>query len=100
MQATLEGEHALVVDVSDARASFIVRGRAARDVMAKLAPVDLAPGQFEPGMFRRTRLAQVPVAFWMPTPEMFQLVCFRSHAVYVRDLLETAAAPGSAVHIF
>jgi len=40
-------------------------------VMAKLAPVDLVPGQFEPGMIRRTRISQVPAAFWMKDEQTF-----------------------------
>lgn len=89
--------HALAVDVSDARAVFRVSGPAAREVMAKLAPVDLAAGVFTPGMFRRTRLAQVPAAFWMDDDTTFRIVCFRSVARYVFDLLKVAAQPGSEV---
>lgn len=100
MKKTLGKAHALVVDVSDARASFRVSGPAAREVVAKLAPVDLAPDRFEPGMFRRTRLAQVPVAFWMRDADTFQLICFRSQAQYVFDLLKVAAQPGSEVGHF
>ena len=100
MHETLGGTHAMAVDVSDARATFQVSGPAAREVMAKLAPVELSPEAFAPGMFRRTRLAQVPAAFWMPEPAAFRVVCFRSHAQYVFDLLRTAAAEGSDVGYF
>lgn len=100
MRATLGDLHALAVDVSDARASFRVSGTAAREVLAKLAPVDLSPDVFTPGMFRRTRLAQVPAAFWMPDGDSFQLVCFRSQAQYVFDLLKVASQPGSEVGLF
>jgi len=77
-----------------------VRGPHAREVMAKLAPVDLAPAAFTPGMFRRTRMAQVPAAFWMPEEDVFRVVCFRSVAQYVFDLLSIAAQPGSEVGAF
>lgn len=100
IQSALAGIHALAVDVSDARAMFSVKGSAAREVMAKLAPVDLAPGHFEPGMFRRTRIAQVAAAFWMPNDETFQIVCFRSQAQYMFDLLKVAAQKGSGVGYF
>ena len=89
--------HALVANVSDARAVFELSGPHARGVLAKLAPVDLAPGQFEPGMIRRTRIAQVPAAFWMKDEQTFCIVCFRSVAEYVFDLLIVAAQPGSEV---
>lgn len=100
MNASLAKTHALVVDVSDARAVFRVSGPLVRDVMAKLAPVDVSPAAFQPGMFRRTRMAQVPAAFWMPNADTFQIVCFRSHAQYMFDLLKTAAQKGSAVAAF
>jgi sarcosine oxidase subunit gamma len=51
-------------------------------------------------MFRRSRLAQVPAAFWMPDAETFQIVCFRSVARYMFDLLSIAAQPGSEVGHF
>lgn len=97
---TLGKAHALAVNVSDARAVFHVQGPRAREVMAKLAPVDLDPAVFTPGMFRRTRLAQVPAAFWMRDDETFQVICFRSVAQYVFDLLKVAAQPGSEVDHF
>jgi len=100
LQEKLAGSHALAVNVSDARAVFEVRGPHAREVMAKLAPVDLAPAAFTPGMFRRTRMAQVPAAFWMPEEDVFRVVCFRSVAQYVFDLLSIAAQPGSEVGAF
>ncbi|MEO1606303.1 MAG: sarcosine oxidase subunit gamma family protein [Pseudomonadota bacterium] len=100
LQDGLAGSHALAVIVSDARSLLRVKGDNAREVMAKLAPVDLAPGQFEPGMIRRTRLGQAAAAFWMPDAETFHVICFRSHATYVFDLLRTAAQPKSVVAHF
>ena len=92
--------HALAVDVSDARAVFQVSGPHAREVMAKLAPVDLSPEAFKPGMFRRTRLAQVAGAFRMFDADSFEIICFRSAGQYVFDLLKIAAQPGSEVNFF
>lgn len=92
--------HALAVNVSDARAVFDLRGPYAREVLAKLAPVDLAPGRFGPGTICRTRLAQVPAAFWMTDETTFRVVCFRSVAQYVFDVLKIAAQPGSEVAVF
>tara|TARA_R110002094_G_scaffold2207_2_gene9291 strand:+ start:627 stop:1196 length:570 start_codon:yes stop_codon:yes gene_type:complete len=100
LNAKLARNHALAVNVSDARAVFRVTGPNAREVMAKLAPVDLHPDHFTPGMFRRSRLAQVPAAFWMPQEQTFQIVCFRSVARYVFDVLSMAAQPGSEVGHF
>lgn len=100
MQTLLKTTHALVADVSDARALFRLSGPAAREVLAKLCPVDLSPPAFKPGQIRRTRMAQVPAAFWMVDEETFHIVCFRSVAEYVQSLLNVAAQPGSNVHYF
>ena len=100
MHKVLGDAHALAVDVSDARAMFRVAGKGARDVMAKLAPVDLRPAAFEAGMFRRTRMAQVSAAFWMREDGAFHVICFRSNAQYMFDLLKVAAQTGSGVGYF
>ncbi|SHE54967.1 sarcosine oxidase subunit gamma [Ruegeria intermedia] len=97
MQGALSGIHALAVNVSDARAVFRVSGATAREVLGKLAPVDLSRDAFQPGQIRRTRLAQVAGAFWMDDEETFRVVCFRSVADYVFKLLKVAAQPGSEV---
>lgn len=96
----LAGTHHLVADVSDARAVFAIEGARAREVLAKLTPADLSPAVFGPGQIRRTRLSQVSAAFWMRGEEAFELVCFRSVAQYVFDLLSGAARPGSEVGWF
>lgn len=93
----LAGEHALALNVSDARAVFRVEGEAAREVLAKLAPVDLSPEAFGADDFRRTRIAQVAAAFWMNGDGSFELVCFRSVAQYVFDVLMVSAEPGGEV---
>lgn len=93
-------QFAMAVEVSDARAAFDIIGPHAREVLAKLAPVDLAPGVFEPGEMRRTRLAQVAAAFWMTGPDSFRVIAFQSVAQYVEDLLKTAAKPGTRVGYF
>lgn len=94
------GVHSLVVDVSDARAAFRVEGAGAREVLAKLAPVDFSPEAFGPGHIRRSRLAQVPAAFWMSGEDEFTVIVFRSVAEYARDLLQIAALPGGEVGYF
>jgi sarcosine oxidase, subunit gamma len=95
LEAALAETHHLVADVSDARALFRLEGAGAREVLAKGAPVDLAASAFGPGDFRRTRLGQVAVAFWMPAPDIFELMCFRSVADHVALWLDLAARPGT-----
>ncbi|MEM1352160.1 MAG: sarcosine oxidase subunit gamma family protein [Pseudomonadota bacterium] len=97
LKKALGTAHALVVNVSDARASFRIKGVHARDVLAKLCPVDLSPDVFGPGKFRRTRMAQVPAALWQADDDSFQVICFRSQAQYVFDLLSVSAQAGSYV---
>lgn len=100
IEAALSGEHFLAVNVSDARAVFQLKGAAAREIIAKLCPVDMAPGAFEPGMIRRTRMAQIAAAFWMVDAETIRVVCFRSVAEYAFNLLKDAAAPGGETGLF
>lgn len=99
LKKALEGTHALVENVSDARAVFTVSGPDARDVMAKLAPVDLSDESFAKGEIRRSRLAQIPAAFWMSggrTPQAeITIVVFRSVAQYAFDLLSNASSGGA-----
>ena len=93
----LAGEHHLAANVSDARAVFRLRGHGARELIAKGAPVDMAPSAFGPGDFRRTHPGQVAAAFWMDQegPDEFRLVCFRSLGGYVFDWLSASAASGA-----
>lgn len=90
----LTGTHYLAENVSDARAVLIVEGAFCREVIAKLAPVDLHPDTFKPGDFRRTRLGQVAAAFWMRDEDTFQVICFRSVAEYTFNLLAASAKAG------
>ena len=100
LEQGLAGEFATVADVSHVRAVLTVTGRHWRDVLAKLCPVDFAPGAFLPGEIRRTRAAQVAVAIWMSGEDEVTLVCFRSVAQYMFDLLSTAARPGGNVGLY
>jgi len=91
----LSGEHHMVVNVSDARAVFLIEGKGAREVLAKGAPVDLSPDAFGIGDIRRSRIGQLAAAFWMTEDETFEVVCFRSVGAFMFDWLSTAAREGS-----
>lgn len=99
IRAGMGGAHHLAVDVSDARCIFAVSGQDAlvREALAKLMPVDFSPAAFEVGQFRRSRMAQVAAAVWMAGEGEARVVCFRSVAQYVFDLLKGASAKGSEV---
>lgn len=100
IETALAGQHFLAVNVSDARTFLRISGAGAREVLAKVCPVDLSPEAFTPGMFRRTRMAQVPAAFWLDEAGAFHLICFRSIADYAFNLLKTSAKPGGEVGYF
>jgi len=96
LAAALGASHALVADVSDLRVLFAVDGAGAREVLARLVPVDLAPAAFGPGDFRRTRLAQVAAAVWMDRPGALRVAVARSVAAYAGAALAGAAAGPAA----
>lgn len=98
LRKSLGKTHSLVVNVSDARVVFTLKGKAVREVLAKLSPADLAA--LPKGEIRRSRLAQVPAAFWVSGRDEISLIAFRSVAQYVFDLLKTAAKPGGEVGAF
>jgi len=100
IEAALKGQHFLAQNVSDARALLRISGAGAREVLAKLCPVDLAPEAFTPGMLRRTRMAQIPAAFWLNNEGAFHLICFRSVADYAFNLLKASARPGGEVGLY
>ncbi|RJE81910.1 sarcosine oxidase subunit gamma [Paracoccus onubensis] len=92
LEQALTGEHALVADVSDARAVFDITGPHAGDVIAKLCPAD--PDALPRDGLRRTRAAQTAVAFWH-IGNGFRMIGFRSTADYLDRILNNAATPGS-----
>ncbi len=100
LSADLKNSHYLLVDVSDARAVFTLTGTGAGEVLAKLTPADMSARGFAPGRIRRSRIAQVPAAFWQSAPDQITLVCFRSVAEHVFDLLKNAADPQARVGYF
>lgn len=93
LDAALAGAHALVADVSDARAMFRVKGPKAAEVLMKLCPVDFAT--LADGELRRSRAAQVAAALWMSAKDEYTIVSFRSVAAYLMGILEVSGRPGS-----
>ncbi len=97
LSEAFSGAHHSAVNVSDARAMFSVSGEAGalRDVLAKITPADVTT--LAPGEMRRTRLQQVPAAIWFESETEARVVCFRSVAQYVFDLLVLSAEESGAV---
>lgn len=98
--AALEGTHHLLADMSDARALFGLHGPRCRETLAKLGPADLSPRALGPGEVRRTRLGQVPAAFWFRAEDHVEVMCFASVRGYMHDLLSAAIAPGGEITHF
>ena len=100
LERSLSRQHALLSDVSDARAVFTLKGANVREVVAKLAPVDMAPSQFGCGEMRRTRFGQIAAAFWMTGEDELKIICFRSVAEYMYKQLCLCATHGSELDLW
>jgi heterotetrameric sarcosine oxidase gamma subunit len=82
------GEAVAVVDQSDGWAGLTLTGTAARDVLARLLPLDLDPAAFPEGAAARSALRHVPCLV-IATEEGFDLLVPRSYAASaVADLAE------------
>jgi sarcosine oxidase subunit gamma len=100
LDKVLSGSHILAVNVSDARAMFSLEGAGIRDVLAKSSPANLSADVFHIGELRRTRLGQLPVAFWLTTDKTAFVVCFRSVGEHVFNSLKIAAQKGTAPNYY
>lgn len=96
LSKSLGKSHHLAVNVSDARAVFDLSGDGLRDVLAKGAPADVSAEALPIREVRRTRIGQLPVAFWFSSETTAHLICFRSVGEHVFEWLSTAAKLGSA----
>ncbi|QFU08463.1 Sarcosine oxidase, gamma subunit family [Rhodobacteraceae bacterium THAF1] len=98
IQHKLGDAHVLALDVSDMRTEIVLKGAGAREVLAKASPVDF--GALPPGTIRRTRIAQVPAAIWLADAETAHVICFRSVARYVFDVMAMGARKGGEIGVF
>lgn len=96
LNKVLSGSHILAVNVSDARAMFSLEGAGIRDVLAKGSPANLSADALQIGELRRTRLGQLPVAFWLSSEKSAFVVCFRSVGEHVFNGLKNAAQKGTS----
>ena len=91
----LADKHTLVVNVSDARAMFEIKGTATRDIIAKGSPANMSKDALPVGVMRRSRVGQLAVAFWMDDEKTARMVCFRSVGEHVFLWLKNASQKGS-----
>lgn len=91
-------QHAALTDQSDAWAIIRVDGDAARDVLARLVPVDLRPAHFKRGHTARTLIMHMNGSVTRVGENTYILMVFRSMAAtLVHDLksaMEAVAARG------
>lgn len=93
------GQHAALIDQSDAWTHLGIEGAAVRDVLARLVPIDLSPAACPKGSARRTLLGHMPTLILHPGGDRFELMVFRSmahSAVHDLTLAMTAVAARQA----
>jgi len=93
LRQALSGQHAAVVDLSEARTVIAVAGRNARDALQKGTPLDLHPRVFEPGHCAQTGLSRANVILHqIDASPRYDLYVVNSFADYLWSWLERAAA--------
>lgn len=92
LKQALAGQHAAVVDVSEARTVVVVAGRNARDVLLKGTPLDLHPRSFQPGHCAQTGLSKANVLIHqLDASPRYELYVLNSFADYLWNWMERAA---------
>ncbi len=92
--------HSLVLDVSGSRSIFLIEGTLWRELLAKGSPVDLRSNSFTKESFRRTRMGQISVAFWMGGDDSAYVICGKSYSSFFYDWLCNAAITDSLSEFF
>lgn len=73
---------AAMTDQSDAWAGFALEGSGARDVLARLTPLDLRPARFAQGQAARTLLGHMSCLLWRSAEARYEILVFRSMAAW------------------
>lgn len=72
--------HAALCDQSDGWAHLALEGATAREVLARLVPLDLSPRACPPGSARRSLLGHLPALILHPGGDRFEILVYRSMA--------------------
>jgi sarcosine oxidase, subunit gamma len=93
LRQTLAGQHAAVVDLSEARTVIVATGPSSRDALQKGTPLDLHPRAFQPGHCAQTALTKANVIIHQidDTPR-YDIYVANSFADYLWNWLERATA--------
>ena len=102
LDQALNGFHAMVTNVSDARTIIRLSGHRTRETLMKGAAIDLTTSQIAEGYVRRTQISDVPVAVQIVSlkPEIIDIFVFRSYADYLWNWLARASREGAEVRVF
>ena len=93
LQRALAGQHAAVIDVSEARTVIVVSGRHARELLQKGTPLDLHPREIQPGYCAQTALSKANVILHQTdAAPRYDIYVLNSFADYLWNWLERAAA--------
>jgi sarcosine oxidase subunit gamma len=83
LRRALDGQHAAVIDWSEARTAIAISGPKARDLMAKGTPLDLHPRAFAPGQCAQSVFAKTTMILDQiddgPTYELYVLNSFADY---------------------
>jgi sarcosine oxidase subunit gamma len=82
--------YAALTDQSDAWAVVQLEGKGARDVLARLTPLDLRPDVFETGHTARSDLQHMMVSITRVGEEAYMIMVFRGFAETLVHDLKTA----------
>tara|TARA_A100001011_G_scaffold304492_1_gene318810 strand:+ start:30 stop:605 length:576 start_codon:yes stop_codon:yes gene_type:complete len=97
---SLDALESLVLDVSSSRTVFSIKSSFWRELLAKGTPINLYPSEFSTSSFRRTRLGQVSVAFWIVKDDHIYVLCGRSFSEFFFKWLCNAADEKSIIKFF
>lgn len=89
-------KHAALVDQSDAWVVVRLEGGGARDVLARLTPIDLRATVFKRGHTARTDLQHMMASITRIGPDSYQIMVFRAFAKTLVHDLKTAMEGVSA----
>jgi heterotetrameric sarcosine oxidase gamma subunit len=84
------GQHAAIVDQSDAWCAVSLSGGTAEDVLARLVPMDLRRAQFKRGHTVRTQVGHMMASVTRTGPDSFMILVFRSMAATLIHELKQA----------
>jgi heterotetrameric sarcosine oxidase gamma subunit len=85
--ARLPSEAAAVVESGAGRCVFIVSGPRARDVLAKLLPLDLSAAQFPVGSCAQSAMAHIGVLVCVEGEDVFEIFVYRGFGRYFWEIL-------------